>query len=730
MDRRSCPLSCTYDELDVGQPSKLVSVALSDAGEKVTVLASCVHLHLPCVCVPSPAHQAPYFFPQSASSQTHAQSIFSVQTRLRAPTVPAHFRHQPCIASTIVRRPGPLFPHLLLYSTSVAHTHPAFPPPALGSLKVFEGRRVIDISRSVFPVDQHNGCRSSIVAALCKEANTELPKDLLESFVAATECFEDIIQEESPSVTLHFESGRLLVVDLSDPYTSGKCLTFERLGCELTLATTAPTAAAITAVMTHTFACWNATRDKILGACVTTSAADTRTHERAVLENADAYLAAGPVLRRELAALTQRTAALNLRLLVSAHAPGPSFTQLMRDASFVVAHQHAESGPGATPLCPGEALLCSSGAVVLDNEGEPTLLGSRSLVVSVRTRMTGAPVNVPLLDASSLVEYSAPVIPPPPSSYNQSNSTSSSSSSVSSRSIPEISMPQPTRIGPDADFFFSPTTAADATPTPPAAPLGAGSGASQKARPQPPNELTRSTSNSQVPMAPPATQRQPANNTQPSSSERNGRKAAPTARDLHVPVSTTQSQSPMIWTPQQPAPGSRRDRERQHKVTMEELEEEPEFRLAQALDSAAAHILEQVASRRTTPQHTHSKLPPVMNNSRQRNSIGGPMYGAPPSIPEHPSVPSSRSSSAVSSNSVVLTTSPKRFGELVNTLENFAAHGEPRPSRTEVASAIGESYLGTGFVTFRGYTLAAEKAGLVRRGGSAQAGTEWLELVH
>ena len=71
----------------------------------------------------------------------------------------------------------------------------------------------------------------------------------------------------------------------------------------------------------------------------------------------------------------------------------------------------------------------------------------------------------------------------------------------------------------------------------------------------------------------------------------------------------------------------------------------------------------------------------------------------------------------------------KRFAELLGALEAFAARGEPRPSTQDVASAVGDSFLGTGFVTFRGYALAAEKAGLVRR-GSSTSGKEWMELVH
>lgn len=71
---------------------------------------------------------------------------------------------------------------------------------------------------------------------------------------------------------------------------------------------------------------------------------------------------------------------------------------------------------------------------------------------------------------------------------------------------------------------------------------------------------------------------------------------------------------------------------------------------------------------------------------------------------------------------------PKRFGELLAAMEAFAERGESRPLRADVVAAVGDSFVGTGFVTFRGYALAAEKAGLIRRGTSS-SGKEWLELV-
>lgn len=53
-----------------------------------------------------------------------------------------------------------------------------------------------------------------------KEAQLELPEPEREAFHSCTEFLEDIIQDDSPSINLHFESGRLVILDLTDPFTS------------------------------------------------------------------------------------------------------------------------------------------------------------------------------------------------------------------------------------------------------------------------------------------------------------------------------------------------------------------------------------------------------------------------------------------------------------------------------------------------------------------------------
>ncbi|KAH7105001.1 hypothetical protein BKA62DRAFT_691354 [Auriculariales sp. MPI-PUGE-AT-0066] len=638
-------LVCTYDQLDVGQPSKLVSVAVSDAGEKVTVLSSPRRLK-------------------------HMRKVYS------------SFKHVSVLPLSL--RTSDISPAIFL------------------QLFEHEPHRLQRWVKSKYL----KAGEALTFASLSKDAHNELPANLHESFVAATDSLEDMIQEESPSVTLHFESGRLLVADLSDPYIS------------------ASSVAIVSAILAHAFACWNASRDKIV-----------------VLENADAYLPTSEVLQRELNALTQRTAALNLRMLISAHNPSPSFTRLMRNATFVLAHQHADSGADASPLCPGEAHLYSPGAVVLDAEGEPGLLGARSLVVSVRARLTGPAIHVPLLEVTSMMDLTSPVIPPPPTSF----SSASSSVSASSTSMPDLSMSHASRMGHDGDFYYTPSSPSDITSVSSSSitsaslkkPVQGSEMPQPPSKQQPPSkhEPPRNDVKTQPPSAPssmPPTSRPLTDSSQRSSAERSSRNPAPSA------TQPSQSRSQMIWTPPQPTAGSRRDRQQQHRVTMEELEEEPEFRLAQALDSAAAHILEQVASRRATPQHHNSALPnnlvQTIVSKPQRPPIGVHAQTMPiaPSLGSleraYHSTPSNRPISSMPNNGA-LVAPPKRFSELLNTLETFSAHGESRPSRADVAAAVGDGFLGTGFVTFRGYALAAEKAGLVRRGGSASAGTEWLELA-
>lgn len=192
----------------------------------------------------------------------------------------------------------------------------------------------------------------------------------------------------------------------------------------------------------------------------------------------------------------------------------------------------------------------------------------------------------------------------------------------------------------------------------------------------------------------------------------------------------------MFWTPSSPPAPSRSMRPNHPKVTVEEVDDEPELRVAQALDSAAAHILEQVTRR---AESRASDVPPALaerTGARTRERVSStasvqtqtapmppPPALAPVSTPLRSGTPASIRS--VSSMSISTT---KRFGELLGAMEAFAARGETRPTRTDVAAAVGDGFLGTGFVTFRGYALAAEKAGLVRRGTSS-SGKEYMELV-
>ncbi|EJD54349.1 hypothetical protein AURDEDRAFT_179526 [Auricularia subglabra TFB-10046 SS5] len=751
LEQPMATLVCYYDDADTGRPCKSVSLAAGDSGDSrgITVLVSKRRLK-------------------------HMRKVYPSD---RISVLPLELRDSDISPSILLRIFDDASPRL----RRVMRTKLLKSPDAINYLSVF------------------------------KEIGSSLSESEREEFLSRTEFLEDLLVEHTPGLSVHFSNNRAVVLDFSDPFVQ-------------------PSAAGnLFSVVTHAFSCWNDSKDKV-----------------ALLDNVHTYLPVSPVLRDSLTNMAKRTRAQNLRLLLAAQEPTVFSHDLLDAASFVICHklaspplsdylgrlvddasrsdtgghQEAQWRRQLIELFPGEAVLFSSGALVLDAEETPALLGSGQLTLCVRERVSGGPSTSSALatprsshshssatSASSSKHNSPPTVkatlapvPETPSSTSQVDQTTSTLPSFTSSFVsaspllpppgPELSMPQPSRVLPKPEFFVPPA----ATPTAqiPAAPPTPAAAA--------PNQIPAPNTAAVRQSAPPL------RNTP--SADRPSRKQPPTTTSTSSTTSTSTTPSTLpasgihaFWQPPSSA-RSETSRPQRHKVTMEELEEELASHAAPALDSASGHILEPVnrnesrsepvqlvpspqsqtqAQLRPQPQaqpqpqpHAPTQVQPrslAQPQSQPQPQLFAQQPHPQPQVPAHaqtqsyptshlqqrpqpqhhvhastrqrvstsvsqqyaslqmqpPNAPKRPTSPVISVRSMSIAP-PKRFAELISVMEAFAQRGETRPSKSDVAAAVGEGFIGTGFVTFRGYSLAAEKAGIIRRGGTAGT-SEWMELV-
>ncbi|KZV90928.1 hypothetical protein EXIGLDRAFT_837494 [Exidia glandulosa HHB12029] len=724
LDRPMATLVCTYDELATGQPCTSVALANTDSGDnKVTVLVAPRRLK-------------------------HMRKIYAGHDRVSV--IPLSLRS------------SDISPSLLL--------------------RVFENesprvRRLVR-TKLLKAADAVN------YSTLFKDVHLELSEVEREAFHTCTEFLEDIVNDESPSINLHFESGRLVILDLTDPLASPLSV------------------ANLVAVVTHAFSSWNQAREKV-----------------ALLDNVHSYLPSSSALEETLVNISKRTHSLNLRLILSAHEPAAVSHTLLDAASFVVCHKMAsslacdhlarfmslEGQRQLIELFPGEAVLFGSGSLVLDDAEQPIRLGAAQMTISVRERVTSATPTPSGSKApsTSTSKSTSPALAPkaslpnsPPDNTETSTLPTFSSPFVSASPLvssppTELVVPQPSRAAlSKPDFFSNPPTPTTAQPThapsvhamTSAFPVSAttstlSSSSTTSTFPSsgmtssfPTSAMTSAFPTSGMTSSFPAAANTPVMSSSGTTSNMPTPKATssttsalpttsshsrPSPRQTHqafpdrfarrqsssaAQQTSSFSEGQMFWTPSSPPAPSRGTRPNHPKVTVEEVDDEPELRVAQALDSAAAHILEQVTRR---AESRASDVPPALaerTGARTRERVSStasvqtqtapiPMPMPPPPAPAPVSTPlRSGTPASIRSVSSMSISTTKRFGELLGAMEAFAARGETRPTRTDVAAAVGDGFLGTGFVTFRGYALAAEKAGLVRRGTSS-SGKEYMELV-